>query len=450
MTTISLATGQRSLGDPDISYPLWPPLTHGCPRTSSDAMSYPLEIDYDYTGVTSDFITGQGRPRSGLDRWAPLLPPLAAPGLGEGGTPLIAIGDGAYVKDESRNPTWSHKDRLNRITVSAAVAAGAPGVVVASSGNHGASAAAYAARAGLRCVVLGSSELPPAVASFLSAYGAVVLPVETARRWPLTERIVEELGFHPVSNLTPFHTGHAFGAEGYKTVAYEIAADIVDPGAVFVPTGYGELLFGIWKGFTELHRLGLLCRVPRLFSCEPAAGGPLAAALRQGLPATRVEVAETEAYGIACPVNSYRGVRAITGSGGRALTVDDEAMHRAQAELAGQGLWVELSAAAASRACAPCRTTRPSRARWSASPHPAASRTPAWATTTSHRWTRRGRAYGRGCGRRASGAEPGPSGHRTDRGRWPRPPYDRSLQPPYGRRLQHGPPGPSSHTRWAS
>src|SRR5690606_28099545 len=58
------------------------------------------------------------------------------------------------------------------------------------------------------------------------------------------------------------------------------------------------------------------------------------------------EVADTEAYGIACPVNSYRGVRAITGSGGRALTVDDEAMHRAQAELAGQGLWVELSSAA--------------------------------------------------------------------------------------------------------
>ncbi|MER7851637.1 hypothetical protein ABTZ98_03675 [Streptomyces bacillaris] len=152
MTTISLATGQRSLGDPDISYPLWPPLTHGCPRTGSDTMSYPLEIDYDYTRVTSDFVTGQGRPRCGLDRWAPLLPPLPAPGLGEGGTPLIAIGDGVYV--------------------------------------------------------------------------------------------------------------------------------------------------------------------------------------------------DTEAYGIACPVNSYRGVRAITGSEGRALTVDDAAMHRAQAELAGQGLWVELSFAA--------------------------------------------------------------------------------------------------------
>ncbi|MGW2014757.1 threonine synthase [Streptomyces sp. NPDC001927] len=342
----SLATAQRSLGDPDVRYPLWPPLTRGCPETSSDAMSYPVEVDYDYARVPADFLAGQGRPSSGLDRWAPLLPPLVAPGLGEGGTPLVEIGDGVYVKDESRNPTWSHKDRLNRCTVSAAVAIGAPGVVVASSGNHGASAAAYAARAGLRCVVLGSPEVPPAVASFLSAYGAVVLPVPTADRWPLTERIAEEFGFHPVSNVTPFHTGHAFGPEGYKTVAYEIVAELGVPGAVFVPTGYGELLFGIWKGFAELHRLGLVSGVPRLFSCEPTAGGPLAAALRKGLPAAKVEVAATEAYGIDCPVNSYRGVLAINGSGGRALTVDDEAMRRAQAELAVQGLWVELSSAA--------------------------------------------------------------------------------------------------------
>ncbi len=69
----------------------------------------------------------EARPgRGGLDRWAPLLPPLAAPGLGEGGTPLVELEPGVFVKDESRNPTWSHKDRLNRCTVSAALAAGRP------------------------------------------------------------------------------------------------------------------------------------------------------------------------------------------------------------------------------------------------------------------------------------------------------------------------------------
>ncbi len=345
--SVSHATGQRSLADPDVRYPLWPPLLRGCPRTSSEEMSYPVEVEYDYAGVPEEFGSGGGPGGgSGLDRWAALLPPLLAPSLGEGGTPLIDLGDGVHIKDESRNPTWSHKDRLNRCTVSAALGVDAPGIVVASSGNHGASAAAYAARAGLRCVVLGSAGLPPAVASFLSAYGAVVLPVPAQDRWPLTERIADRFGFFPVSNLTPFHTGSSFGPEGYKTIAYEIAAELGVPGAVFVPTGYGELLFGIWKGFTELRLLGLTDRVPPLYSCEPAAGGPLAAAVRQGVPGARVPVGATDAYGIDCPVNSYRGVLALERSGGRPLLVDDGRLRAAQQELAAQGLWVELSAAA--------------------------------------------------------------------------------------------------------
>ncbi|MFB7619139.1 pyridoxal-phosphate dependent enzyme [Kitasatospora sp. NPDC056181] len=346
MTTApSLASGQRSLADPQVRYPLFPPLTRGCPRTSTETVSYPVEVDYDYARVPADFLTA--RPTgAGLDRWAALLPPLAAPGLGEGGTPLVDLGGGVYVKDESRNPTWSHKDRLNRCTVSAALATGAPGVVVASSGNHGASAAAYAARAGLRCVVLTSPDVPPAAGSFLDAYGAVVLPVPVEERWPLTERIVAEFGLFPVSNLTPFHTGSSFGPEGYKTVAYEIVADLGVPAAVFVPTGYGELLFGIGKGFAELHRLGLTDRVPRLFSCEPATGGPLATAVRERRPVARVEVGATDAYGIDCPVSGYRGVVALRGSGGRPLLLDDRRLRAAQAELASAGLWVELSAAA--------------------------------------------------------------------------------------------------------
>ncbi|WP_186782958.1 pyridoxal-phosphate dependent enzyme [Streptomyces sp. CBG33] len=343
--TVSLATAQRSLGDPGRRYPLWPPLTGGCPATSTEEVSYPVEVEYAYDQVPADLF--EARPgRGGLDRWAPLLPPLAAPGLGEGGTPLVELEPGVFVKDESRNPTWSHKDRLNRCTVSAALGCGAPGVVVASSGNHGASAAAFAARAGLRCVVLTGTALPPAVNAFLHAYGAVVLPVPVEARWPLTRRIADHFGLHPVSNLTPqAHTGHAFGAEGYKTVAYELHAELGVPAAVFVPTGYGELLFGIHKGFAELRRLAVTDRVPRLIACEPATGGPLTAALRQGLPATWVEVGPTEAYGINCPVGGYRGVVAVRESGGRSVLVTDEQARAAQAELGRAGLWAELSAA---------------------------------------------------------------------------------------------------------
>ena len=346
-TVKSLATVQRSLGDPAISHPLWPPLTHGCPDTGTDDVSYPLDVDYAYERLDAAlFSRAAGTSGAGLDRWAPLLPPLAAPGLGEGGTPLVELEPGVFVKDESRNPTWSHKDRLNRCTVSAAVGIGAPGVVVASSGNHGASAAAYAARAGLRCVVLAGPDMPPAVDAFLNAYGAVVLPVPWEARWPLMQQITDRTGLHPVSNLTATHTGHPFGPEGYKTIAYEIHQEIGAPGAVFVPTGYGELLFGVWKGFAELRRLGLTDRTPRMFACEPTAAAPLTLAMQQGLPAAHVDVKPTEAYSIVSAVSGYRAVVALRESGGRALALDERQLEAARGELARTGLWTELSSAA--------------------------------------------------------------------------------------------------------
>ncbi|HEX4223533.1 MAG TPA: pyridoxal-phosphate dependent enzyme, partial [Pseudonocardiaceae bacterium] len=342
-TNRSLAIAQRSLGDPAISYPLWPPLTSGCPRTSTEDVSYPVEVGYAYHQVPAELFSAGGK--SGLDRWTPLLPPLTAPSLGEGGTPLVELEPDLFVKDESRNPTWTHKDRLNRCTVSAAMTVGASGIVVASSGNHAASAAAFAARAGLRCVVLTGTDLPATVNASLNAYDAVVLPVPKQARWPLMRQIVEHTDLHPVSNLTPTHTGHPFGPEGYKTIAYEIYGEIGVPSAVFVPTGYGELLFGVWKGFSELRRLGLTDRTPRMYACESAGGAPLAVAMSRNLPAVRVETEPTDAYSIACAVNSYRGVVAVRDSGGRALVLSDEQLRAAARELARGGLWVELSAA---------------------------------------------------------------------------------------------------------
>lgn len=340
MAAASLAVGQLSLGDPGVSLPLWPPATAGWRAAGGEAA--PVEVDYDYRAVPAGFARDPGL-------WPALLPPLLAPGLGEGGTPLIEIADGVFVKDESQNPTWSHKDRLNRCTVSAALGVRAEGVVVASSGNHGASAAAYAARAGMRCVVLVSAGAPAAVGTFVGAYGAVVLAVPATLRWPLLARIADEFGLHPVSNRTTApdgHTGHPFGPEGYKPIAYEIFAELGVPAAVFVPTGYGELLFGIWKGFDELRRLGAAAGVPPLFSCEPAAGGPLARAVAAGVASVRVEVGPTDAYAIACPVGGYRGVVALRRSGGRPLLVDDAELAAAQRELASAGLWQELSGAA--------------------------------------------------------------------------------------------------------
>ncbi|PWT79761.1 MAG: threonine synthase, partial [Acidobacteria bacterium] len=199
-TSASTAIGQRSLGDPNLVFPLYPPLVSGCPRTSSAEMQYPLEITYDYNKVSREIFRQE--PLPGLARWAPLLPPLLAElSMGEGGTALIeghrigqwvGLNGPLWLKDESRNPTWSHKDRLNYCVVSAAVASGAPGIAVASTGNHGASAAAYARRAGLPCVVISTFQAQPAFEHFQAALGTTFLLLEPDERWPALRRIVQE------------------------------------------------------------------------------------------------------------------------------------------------------------------------------------------------------------------------------------------------------------------
>ncbi len=352
----SCAIGQRSFGDPSQLFPLQPVLLTGCPVTSSDAMQYPLEIDYDYDRIDRRLF--DQAPQSGLMRWSPILPPLA-PGisLGEGGTPLIEGGRIAeaigfrgelLLKDESRNPTWSHKDRLNFCTVSAAVLSGARGIAAASSGNHGAAAAAYAARMGLPCVVVTSSGAQPAFRQFLHSLGAHLVVVPTERRWPVLRRIIDEAGFFPVSNLTRYHTGNPYGPEGYKTIAYEIFLQMGRqlPRTVVVPTGYGELLYGVSKGFWELKHLGLTDRLPRIMSVEPHARGPLARALQSNAAAMEVDAAPTIAAGIACTVSSFRGVQAIRNTSGRALTCSDESLIRMRSILASNGLFQELSGGA--------------------------------------------------------------------------------------------------------
>ena len=358
VTTIatSAAIGQRSLGDPSQVYPLDPPLLTGCPQTSGPDMQYPLEIAYDYSAVSPEIF--RQPPLPGLARWAPLLPPLdPALSMGEGGTALfesprlarwIGLDGPIFLKDESRNPTWSHKDRLNYCVVSTALRAKAPGIAVASTGNHGVAAAAYARRAGLACVVISTLDAQPAFAQFQEALGSTFVLVPSEERWPVLRRIIAETGFMPASNLTRFHTGNPFGPEGYKTIAYEIFGQLGGqvPGTVVLPTGYGEMLFGVAKGFRELRDLGVTSRVPQVFSAEPAVRAPLARAAARNEAAAEVTGPPSRAAGIACSVSSYRGLLALRDTGGEALTASEDTIMEASRELASDGLWQEYSGVA--------------------------------------------------------------------------------------------------------
>lgn len=318
---------------------------------------------YEWAGASPDPLPG----RRGVFAWQHLLPldPDVEPvTLGEGDTPLVALTRVAHttdvgqvwVKDETRNPTWSYKDRLAAVAVTKARESGATTVAVASTGNHGAAAAAYAARAGLECVVLTLTSVPSTMKTLMQAYGArVVALAEPRARWDLLRRGVEELGWTPLSGfMDPPAGSNPFGVEGYKTIAYEIVRDLGRaPTAIVIPAAYGDGLAGVQRGFEDLVALGKVDRVPRLVAAEPL--GPYAAALADGFdPGRRLEPRSSVAFSITTPVATFQGYDALHRSGGCAVALTDDEIMEAQLALArAEGLYLEASAATALAALPP-------------------------------------------------------------------------------------------------
>src|SRR2546425_6012524 len=163
-----------------------PRLFTGCPRCRAQGVAVNLTVEYDLTplaGVTPEMF---GTATRGLWRFRPLLPvrPANPVSLGEGATPLVHLErlgrrlglPRLYAKDESQNPTWSYKDRLCATAVTHAVETGARVITISSTGNHRASTAAYAARAGLPCVIFTLASVPETMKTLMQAYGAAVVP----------------------------------------------------------------------------------------------------------------------------------------------------------------------------------------------------------------------------------------------------------------------------------
>jgi threonine synthase len=329
-----------------------PRLFEGCPACASDGWAANLVVSYDEAHGAADWERRSGR---GLWKYRAFLPITNTRNevtLGEGDTPLLQLAStGGWrdlrIKDESFNPTWSYKDRLNAVAVSKALDLEASTIGASSTGNHGASAAAYAARAGLRAVVFTREDVDESTVNFMQAYGASVVRTSPRGRWALLRQGVHELGWYPVSTYTPAPTGNPYGVEGYKTLAFELFEQMGVPDVVVVPTSYGEGLSGIWAGFAQLRRLGLTDRAPRMVAVEPAGGGPLATALENDLDRVpQVPDYRTMAASIAAKVASDRALLALRASEGTAVRVTDEQMLEAQLRLARQGLFVEPASAA--------------------------------------------------------------------------------------------------------
>jgi threonine synthase len=338
-----------------------PAIFTGCPRCRAQNVAVNLVVNTDLSPLIGFEPRMLPATPKGLWRYRAFLPVSAPPvTLGEGATPLVPLErvgrrlglPKLYAKDESRNPTWSYKDRLCSVAVTHAVEIGARVVTISSTGNHGASTAAYAARAGLPCVIFTLDTVPDTMKTLMQAYGAAVVSCPTSEsRWRLMRQGVERLGWYPTSGfMIPPIGSTPWGIEGYKSIAFEIAEDLgwTAPDVVVVPSGYGDGLAGIWKGWTELRTLGLVTAAPRMVAAEPY--GPLAHALARGLEAPEIVEAPrpSVAFSVASRYGTWQGLAALRESKGAGVALTDEGVLEAQRALAREeGLFVEPSSAAA-------------------------------------------------------------------------------------------------------
>ena len=327
-----------------------------------------LDVEYDYEAVSAKLTRASLRSRAPRDVWRyeELLPVRQkfAVKLGEGNTPLIhakrlgeklGIGN-LYLKDETRNPTASFKDRAMAVGIAKAVELGKKDVAIASSGNAAASLAAYSAAAGIRCHAFVPDDAAIGKIAQLMLYGAAILRCrqekegEDATVQAMLEA-VEESGYYPCPSFGPFNP---YQVEGPKTISFELHEqhEWAEIDWIFVPTGSGCLLTGVWKGLQDLRGVGLVRSYPRLVSVQPKGNQALTKAVNMHL---RFDQIVPEAYpksvasGLLDPF-PWDGDSALTGvekTRGAGVSVDDPAIVQAVKDLAAcEGVFAEPSGAA--------------------------------------------------------------------------------------------------------
>jgi threonine synthase len=305
----------------------------------------PLEVVY--TGASSTWADLN----AGISWMSQALQPLAPPApvrLGQGNTPLIAapgLGSAVWVKNETQNPTWSHKDRAHAINAGVARLLGAPGMICTTTGNHGASAAAFAAVAGCRAVALCHPNTPQTLLDMIRAYGGVAAKVPAEARSDVVRELVDR-GWYPATSMDPSLSGRStpYGVEAYKLIAYEIVRALGGaPAAIVVPSASGDTLYGIAKGFDELHSMLGLDRVLSI-AVQPETANTLQRSIASG-QVEEVPRASSIALSIAETRTGRQGLVASRRWPVTAVTVSEAAILESTADLAAMGLLLEPAAA---------------------------------------------------------------------------------------------------------
>jgi len=306
----------------------------------------PLLAQYDLTAAsrTLNLASVHDRVHS-MWRYAEVLPDATPVSLGEGMTPLIRLPRlGAemrhphlFVKDEGLNPTGSFKARGLSAAVSMAKSVGCETIALPTAGNAGGAAAAYAAAAGIGCVIAMPADTPEANVIESRAFGADVRLIDglisDCGRF-IGEQAARE-GWFEVSTLK-----EPYRIEGKKTMGYELWENFGGalPDVIVYPTGGGVGLIGMWKAFAELEAMGLIgSKRPRMVSVQSEGCAPIVRAFEAHADASEFwNGAATIASGLRVPkaLGDFIVLANIYESGGAAVAVSDTALMDACADLA--------------------------------------------------------------------------------------------------------------------
>jgi threonine synthase len=337
-----------------------------------------LDIVLDYEAIKSKYQPEDilSRTDQSLWRYAPLLPVsvpkgFATPLHAAGGTPVYNLNSLAsknglqnlWLKDESKNPTASFKDRASAIVVARAQELKSETIVTASTGNAGAALAGMAAAVGQKAVIFAPKSAPQAKVAQLLIFGAKVILVDGTYddAFDLTIKCADEFGWYCRN------TGYnPFTVEGKKTAAFEIwnwwqdvrrerhnkkpgATGTLSPLTVFVSVGDGNIISGIHKGFKDLLALGWMTRMPRIIGVQAEGSAAIANAFHGNTETITPVSAKTLADSISVdlPRDGVRAVRAAKETDGTYIKVTDDEILKAIAELGHVGVFAEPAGAAA-------------------------------------------------------------------------------------------------------
>ncbi|MDH3944332.1 MAG: threonine synthase [Anaerolineae bacterium] len=333
-----------------------------CPKDSGNLN---VVLDYEAISKASKPEDIQASHDFSMWRYLPLLP-VNDPG--HPGTPLRSVGwspvyspkklakdldiERLWLKDESPNPTASFKDRASALLVARANEIKADVVITASTGNAGAALAGMAAAVGQKAVILAPKTAPPAKVAQLLVYGAEVILVDGNYDAAVALAVEASNEFGWYCRNTGYNP---FTAEGKKTAAFEIweqvllAESLSQPISIFVSVGDGNIISGIHKGLKDLHALGWLDHIPRIFGVQSEGSAAIANAFMAGTEVIAPVSADTMADSISVdmPSDGLRALRAATQTDGAYITVTDGEISQAISDLGKAGIFSEPAAATA-------------------------------------------------------------------------------------------------------